>query len=233
MSEHILIIEDDLDIANIERDYLMVAGYEVTVMNNGTDGIEAALNTPVDLIILDVMLPEMDGFEVCRQIRDKVRVPIVMVTARLDDIDKIRGLGGVGADDYIEKPFSPPSVLIAKIKAMLAQYKRLTEKDAMETNAIQSGEIRLDPKMMKVWVNDKEVHLKKKEFQLLEFLMRNRDIVFSKEELYSRVWGGLDSYGDYATVAVHINRLREEIEDNPSDSKHIITVWGGVGYKFV
>ena len=118
MSEHILIIEDDLDIANIERDYLMVAGYDVTIMTNGIDGIEAALNTPVDLIILDVMLPEMDGFEVCRQIRDKVRVPIVMVTARLDDIDKIRGLG-VGADDYIEKPFSP-SVLIAKIKAMLA-----------------------------------------------------------------------------------------------------------------
>ena len=204
MSEHILIIEDDIDIANIERDYLMVAGYDVTVMNNGTDGIEAALNTPVDLIILDVMLPEMDGFEVCRAIRDKVRVPIVMVTARLDDIDKIRGLG-VGADDYIEKPFSP-SVLIAKIKAMLAQYKRLTEKDVVDTNAIQSGDIRLDPKMMKVWV-------------------------FSKEELYSRVWG-LDSYGDYATVAVHINRLREEIEENPSDSKHIITVWG-VGYKFV
>ena len=217
MSEHILIIEDDIDIANIERDYLMVAGYDVTVMNNGTDGIEAALNTPVDLIILDVMLPEMDGFEVCRIIRDKVRVPIVMVTARLDDIDKIRGLG-VGADDYIEKPFSP-SVLIAKIK------------DVVDTNAIQSGDIRLDPKMMKVWVNDNEVHLKKKEFQLLEFLMRNRDIVFSKEELYSRVWG-LDSYGDYATVAVHINRLREEIEENPSDSKHIITVWG-VGYKFV
>lgn len=149
MSEHILIIEDDIDIANIERDYLMVAGYDVTVMNNGTDGIEAALNTPVDLIILDVMLPEMDGFEVCRAIRDKVRVPIVMVTARLDDIDKIRGLG-VGADDYIEKPFSP-SVLIAKIKAMLAQYKRLTEKDVVDTNAIQSGDIRLDPKMMKVW----------------------------------------------------------------------------------
>ena len=120
------------------------------------------LNTPVDLIILDVMLPEMDGFEVCRQIRDKVRVPIVMVTARLDDIDKIRGLG-VGADDYIEKPFSP-SVLIAKIKAMLAQYKRLTERDAMETNAIQSGEIRLDPKMMKVWVNEKKFTLKEKNF---------------------------------------------------------------------
>ena len=229
MSEHILIIEDDIDIANIERDYLMVAGYDVTVMNNGTDGIEAALNTPVDLIILDVMLPEREGFEVWRIIRDKVRVPIVMVTARLDDIDKIRGLG-VGADDYIEKPFSP-SVLIAKIKAMLAQYKRLPEKDVVDTKAIQSGDIRLDPKMMKVWVNDNEVHLKKKEFQLLEFLMRNRDIVFSKEELYSRVWG-LDSYGDYATVAVHINRLREEIEENPSDSKHIITVWG-VGYKFV
>ena len=171
MSEHILIIEDDLDIANIERDYLMVAGYDVTIMTNGTDGIEAALNTPVDLIILDVMLPEMDGFEVCRQIRDKVRVPIVMVTARLDDIDKIRGLG-VGADDYIEKAILSICIKLRRLKAMLAQYKRLTERDAMETNAIQSGEIRLDPKMMKVWVNEKEVHLKKKEFQLLEFLMR-------------------------------------------------------------
>ncbi len=229
MSEHILIIEDDLDIANIERDYLMVAGYDVTIVTSGTEGVQVATETPVDLIILDVMLPEMDGFEVCRQIRDKVMVPIVMVTARLDDIDKIRGLG-IGADDYIEKPFSP-SVLIAKIKAMLAQYKRLTNKDLVDTNAVHIGDIRLDPKMMKVWVGDRDVHLKKKEFQLLEFLMRNKDIVFSKEELYSHVWG-MDSYGDYATVAVHINRLRDEIEESPSDSKHIVTVWG-VGYKFV
>ena len=225
----ILIVDD----AKSNREILSEILNQYTVIE-AKDGYEALEYLKSDiksvaLVLLDLFMPEMDGFEVCRQIRDKVRVPIVMVTARLDDIDKIRGLG-VGADDYIEKPFSP-SVLIAKIKAMLAQYKRLTERDAMETNAIQSGEIRLDPKMMKVWVNEKEVHLKKKEFQLLEFLMRNRDIVFSKEELYSRVWG-LDSYGDYATVAVHINRLREEIEDNPSDSKHIITVWG-VGYKFV
>lgn len=229
MSEHILIIEDDLDVANIERDYLMVAGYDVTVVNTGEEGVRAATEEPVDLIILDVMLPGMHGFEVCRQIRDKVMVPIVMVTAKLDDIDKIRGLG-LGADDYIEKPFSP-SVLIAKIKAMLSQYKRLTNRETMNTNAIQIDEIRLDPKMMKVWIGERDVHLKKKEFQLLEFLMRNKDIVFSKEELYARVWG-LESYGDYATVAVHINRLREEVEANPSDCKHIVTVWG-VGYKFV
>ena len=229
MAKSILIIEDDKNIAELERDYLEANGYEVDTKLNGESGLEAALKQNYNLILLDLMLPGMDGFEICRCIRREKDIPILMVSAKKEDIDKIRGLG-VGADDYIEKPFSP-SVLIAKIKAMLAQYKRLTERDAMETNAIQSGEIRLDPKMMKVWVNEKEVHLKKKEFQLLEFLMRNRDIVFSKEELYSRVWG-LDSYGDYATVAVHINRLREEIEDNPSDSKHIITVWG-VGYKFV
>ena len=225
----ILIVEDEEAIADLEKDYLELSGFDVEIENDGTSGMERALNEDFDMFILDLMLPGTDGFEICRKIREKKNTPVLMVSAKKDDIDKIRGLG-VGADDYIEKPFSP-SVLIAKIKAMLAQYKRLTERDAMETNAIQSGEIRLDPKMMKVWVNEKEVHLKKKEFQLLEFLMRNRDIVFSKEELYSRVWG-LDSYGDYATVAVHINRLREEIEDNPSDSKHIITVWG-VGYKFV
>ena len=225
----ILIVEDEEAIADLERDYLELSGFTVEVANDGDTGLQKALNEDYDLLILDLMLPEVDGFEICREVREKKDIPIIMVSAKKDDIDKIRGLG-VGADDYIEKPFSP-SVLIAKIKAMLAQYKRLTEKDVVDTNAIQSGDIRLDPKMMKVWVNDKEVHLKKKEFQLLEFLMRNRDIVFSKEELYSRVWG-LDSYGDYATVAVHINRLREEIEDNPSDSKHIITVWG-VGYKFV
>ena len=225
----VLIVEDEEAIADIEKDYLELSGFTVTTCKDGTTGLAEALDGDYDIYILDVMLPGVDGFEICKRIREVKNTPIIMVSAKKEDIDKIRGLG-VGADDYIEKPFSP-SVLIAKIKAMLAQYKRLTEKDVVDTNAIQSGDIRLDPKMMKVWVNDKEVHLKKKEFQLLEFLMRNRDIVFSKEELYSRVWG-LDSYGDYATVAVHINRLREEIEENPSDSKHIITVWG-VGYKFV
>ena len=225
----ILIIEDEEAIADLEKDYLELSGFEVKIETNGNDGLKSALEEDFDMYILDVMLPGMDGFDLCRQIRDKVMVPIVMVTAKLDDIDKIRGLG-LGADDYIEKPFSP-SVLIAKIKAMLSQYKRLTNRETMNTNAIQIDEIRLDPKMMKVWIGERDVHLKKKEFQLLEFLMRNKDIVFSKEELYARVWG-LESYGDYATVAVHINRLREEVEANPSDCKHIVTVWG-VGYKFV
>ena len=229
MKKRILIVEDDDDIASIERDYLEVGGYEVKVEENGTAGLTEALTGEYDLILLDIMLPGMDGFQIVRKLRDKIDIPIMMVTARRSDIDKIRGLG-FGADDYIEKPFSP-SVLIAKIKAMLSQYKRLTNRETMNTNAIQIDEIRLDPKMMKVWIGERDVHLKKKEFQLLEFLMRNKDIVFSKEELYARVWG-LESYGDYATVAVHINRLREEVEANPSDCKHIVTVWG-VGYKFV
>jgi len=229
MSKRILIVEDEKNLARFVSLELQHEGYDVVTADNGREGLEMALEKDFDLILLDLMLPEMDGFEVTRRLQQEKDTYIMMMTARDSIMDIVAGLDR-GADDYIEKPFSP-SVLIAKIKAMLAQYKRLTERDAMETNAIQSGEIRLDPKMMKVWVNEKEVHLKKKEFQLLEFLMRNRDIVFSKEELYSRVWG-LDSYGDYATVAVHINRLREEIEDNPSDSKHIITVWG-VGYKFV
>ena len=225
----ILIIEDEEAIADLEKDYLELSGFEVEIENRGDTGLVRAMKEEFDLIILDLMLPEVDGFDICRQVREEKNTPIIMVSAKKDDIDKIRGLG-VGADDYIEKPFSP-SVLIAKIKAMLAQYKRLTEKDVVDTNAIQSGDIRLDPKMMKVWIGERDVHLKKKEFQLLEFLMRNKDIVFSKEELYARVWG-LESYGDYATVAVHINRLREEVEANPSDCKHIVTVWG-VGYKFV
>ena len=225
----ILLVEDNKELSSLMSKFFVRDGYSVYCAKSGEEAIEFFNNEIAKLVILDIMLPKIDGFSVCSAIRKRGDVPIIIISAMVDKEDKMNGFN-LGADDYIEKPFSP-SVLIAKIKAMLAQYKRLTERDAMETNAIQSGEIRLDPKMMKVWVNEKEVHLKKKEFQLLEFLMRNRDIVFSKEELYSRVWG-LDSYGDYATVAVHINRLREEIEDNPSDSKHIITVWG-VGYKFV
>ncbi len=226
MSKKILIIEDDSDIAAIEKDYLEISGYEVEISETGADGMSQALSGDFDLIILDVMLPGMDGFEVCKSIRDKIDIPIMMLTARKSDIDKIKGLG-FGADDYIEKPFSP-SVLVARVKSQLAQYERL--KGTADTNKIMLGNITLESDTHRVFVNEKEVVLPNKEFQLLEFLMINANIVFSRETLYDRIWG-MNSFGNTATVPVHINRLREAVELDPAKPKHLITVWG-VGYKF-
>lgn len=226
MSKKILIIEDDADIAAIERDYLEISGYEVEICATGSDGMEKSLSGNFDLIILDIMLPEMDGFEVCKNIRGKIDIPIMMLTARKSDIDKIRGLG-FGADDYIEKPFSP-SVLVARVKSQLAQYERL--KGSADANKIILGNIILESDTHRVFVNDKELFLPNKEFQLLEFLMTNANIVFSREILYDRIWG-MNSFGNTSTVAVHINRLREAVELDPAKPKHLITVWG-VGYKF-
>lgn len=226
MSKKILIIEDDADIAAIERDYLEISGYEVEICAKGSDGMEKSLSGNFDLIILDIMLPEMDGFEVCKNIRSKIDIPIMMLTARKSDIDKIRGLG-FGADDYIEKPFSP-SVLVARVKSQLAQYERL--KGSADANKIILGNIILESDTHRVFVNDKEIFLPNKEFQLLEFLMTNANIVFSREILYDRIWG-MNSFGNTSTVAVHINRLREAVELDPAKPKHLITVWG-VGYKF-
>ncbi len=226
MSKKILIIEDDSDIAAIERDYLEISGYEVEICATGSDGMEKSLSGNFDLIILDIMLPEMDGFEVCKNIRSKIDIPIMMLTARKSDIDKIRGLG-FGADDYIDKPFSP-SVLVARVKSQLAQYERL--KGSADANKIILGNIILESDTHRVFVNDKEIFLPNKEFQLLEFLMTNANIVFSREILYDRIWG-MNSFGNTSTVAVHINRLREAVELDPAKPKHLITVWG-VGYKF-
>ena len=226
MSKKILIIEDDSDITAIERDYLEISGYEVEICAKGSDGMEKSLSGNFDLIILDIMLPEMDGFEVCKNIRSKIDIPIMMLTARKSDIDKIRGLG-FGADDYIEKPFSP-SVLVARVKSQLAQYERL--KGSADANKIILGNIILESDTHRVFVNDKEIFLPNKEFQLLEFLMTNANIVFSREILYDRIWG-MNSFGNTSTVAVHINRLREAVELDPAKPKHLITVWG-VGYKF-
>ncbi|MBR7024529.1 MAG: response regulator transcription factor [Selenomonadaceae bacterium] len=226
MSKKILVIEDDSDIAAIEKDYLEIGGCEVEISENGVDGMTKALRGNFDLIILDVMLPGMDGFEVCKNIRDKIDIPIMMLTARKSDIDKIKGLG-FGADDYIEKPFSP-SVLVARVKSQLAQYERL--KGTADTNKIMLGNITLESDTHRVFVNEKEIVLPNKEFQLLEFLMTNANIVFSRETLYDRIWG-MNSFGNTATVPVHINRLREAVELDPAKPKHLITVWG-VGYKF-
>lgn len=227
MAKRILIVEDDDDIASIEKDYLEVSGYQVTVEENGTAGLTEALTGDYDLILLDVMLPGMDGFQIVRKLRDKVDIPIMMVTAKRTDIDKIRGLG-FGADDYIEKPFSP-GVLVAKVKSQLAQYERLKGKPEDRRRITISG-ITLESDTHRIWVRGEEKVLPNKEFQLLEFLMVHADVVYSRETLYTRIWG-MDSLGNTATVPVHINRLREAVEEDPANPRHILTIWG-VGYKF-
>ncbi len=226
--KRILIIEDDEVIAAIERDYLVLSGFEVDIVDNGSDGIARGRTGGYDLILLDLMLPGMDGFTVCRVLRQSLDIPVLMVTARQEDIDKIKGLG-LGADDYITKPFSP-NVLVARIKANLAQYDRLKDVGTVNRPQIQMGNILLQTDAHRVFVDGTEVKLKNKEYELLLFLMSNADIVFSKETLYERIWGH-DAMGDNATVAVHINRLREKIEKNPSQPRYIQTVWG-VGYRF-
>ena len=226
--EKILIVEDDTAIAEIERDYLSLSGYEVTLAGDGETGLRLGQSGDFDLILLDLMLPGMDGFAVCRKLREDTDIPILMVTARQEDIDKIRGLG-LGADDYIEKPFSP-SVLVARVKAHLSRYQRLTQGERRPTRDIDIGGIRLNEQTHRVFVDGKEVFLKNKEYELLLFFMLNVDTVFSRESLYERIWG-LDAMGDNATVAVHINRLRAKIERDPENPRYIQTVWGA-GYRF-
>lgn len=226
--QKILIVEDDPAISRIERDYLELSQFSVTVTENGEAGLREALKGEYDLILLDVMLPGIDGFAVCRALREKqVDVPILMVTARSEDRDKIRGLG-LGADDYIEKPFSP-AVLVARIRANLAQYARLRQ-GAAQDEALTAGALRLEPRSRRVFLSEKEIPLKNKEYELLWFFMRNAGMVFDRETLYERVWG-MEALGDNATVAVHINRLREKLEENPAEPQYIVTV-RGAGYRF-
>lgn len=222
--KRILIIEDDAEIAGIERDYLELAGYETDITGDGAEGMRLALTGDYALILLDVMLPGVDGFEICRRIRGRVDVPIIIVSARRSDIDKIRGLG-FGADVYVEKPFSP-GVLVARVKSQIAQYERL--KEPRRDDTIRIGDIALDPSRHVVTVRGREKCLPNKEFKLLEFLMINADHVFSREDLYTRIWG-MDPIGN--TVPVHINRIREAVEEDPANPKHIVNIWG-VGYKF-
>lgn len=223
----ILIIEDDADIAAIERDYLELSGHHVAIFADGTAGLAAALNENYDLLLLDLMLPGTDGFTICREVRKKRDIPILMVTALGKDVDMIRGLG-FGADDYIEKPFSP-SVLAARVKAHLAQYNRLKPGAPEKPKCIQVGALTADVKSHVICKNGRALPLKNKEYELLLFLMRHPEQVFSREDLYEMIWG-LESMGDNITVAVHINRLREKIEQDPSNPKLLQTVWG-VGYR--
>ena len=224
----ILIIEDEISIAELEKDYLELSNFEVEIEENGRKGLERAQEEDFDLFILDLMLPDMDGFDICREIRDKKNVPILMVSAKKDDIDKIRGLG-LGADDYITKPFSP-SELVARVKAHLARYDMLTSPGAARGNEIKIRGIRIDKTARRVWVNDEEKQFTTKEFDLLTFLAENPNRVFSKEELFSTIWE-MEPEGDIATVTVHIKKIREKIEYNTAKPQYIETIWG-VGYRF-
>lgn len=225
--KHILIIEDDKDIAALEKDYLDANGFAVSIAVDGTKGEEMALQNPFDLIILDIMLPGQDGFQICRRIREEKNIPILLVSARQEDVDKIRGLG-LGADDYVVKPFSP-NELVARVKAHLARYERLTQQSSRK-DILYCGDLEIDESAHRVFVRGAEVNLPNKEFELLLFLAKNPGIVFSKEVLFDRVWGG-ESFGETATVSVHINRIREKIELDTSRPQYIETVWGA-GYRF-
>ena len=224
----ILIIEDEEAIAELERDYLQLNGYQVDVEHDGTAGLKKALSEAYDLYILDLMLPGTDGFEICKEIRKEKNTPILMVSAKKEDIDKIRGLG-LGADDYITKPFSP-SELVARVKAHLARYERLIGSNAKPNDVIEIRGIRVDKTAHRVWVNGEEKQFTTKEFNLLTFLMENPNHVFTKDELFREIWD-MESIGDVATVTVHIKKIREKIEFDTAKPQYIETIWG-VGYRF-
>ncbi|MGP1612473.1 MAG: response regulator [Catonella sp.] len=224
----ILIIEDEEAIAEIEKDYLELSDFEVVIEEDGEKGLEKALSEDFDLILLDVMLPGKDGFEICKEVRKEKKIPILMVSAKKDDIDKIRGLG-LGADDYLSKPFSP-SELVARVKAHLARYERLVNSSEERNNFIDIRGIRIDRTARRIFVNEEEKSFTTKEFDLLTFLADNPNHVYSKEELFREVWG-MESLGDIATVTVHIKKIREKIEEDTANPQYIETIWG-VGYRF-
>lgn len=225
----ILIVEDELSIAELERDYLELNHFDVTICQDGNKGLTEALEGSYDLILLDVMLPGTDGFEICRRVREVMNTPIIMVSARKEDIDKINGLG-LGADDYITKPFSPGE-MVARVKAHLTRYERLVGTGKEEKNeVIEIRGLRIDKTARKVWVNGEERIFTAKEFDLLTFLAENPNHVYSKEELFREIWD-MESIGDIATVTVHIKKIREKIEFNSAKPQYIETIWG-VGYRF-
>ena len=229
MSSKVLIIEDEVEIADLERDYLELSGFDVEIEHDGVIGLKRALSEEFDMFILDLMLPGIDGFEICKQIREEKNTPVLMVSAKKDDIDKIRGLG-LGADDYITKPFSP-SELVARVKAHLARYERLIGSSNMpENDIVEVRGIRIDKTARRVWINEEEKQFTTKEFDLLTFLAENPNHVFTKEELFRRIWD-MESIGDIATVTVHIKKIREKIELNTAKPQYIETIWG-VGYRF-
>ena len=228
MSSRILIVEDEEAIADLEKDYLELSDFEVVIENTGDKGLERALEENFDLVILDLMLPGIDGFDVCKRIREEKNIPIIMVSAKKDDIDKIRGLG-LGADDYMTKPFSP-SELVARVKAHLARYNRLVGSNQKVNDIIEMRGLKIDKTARRVYVDGEEKIFTTKEFDLLTFLAENPNHVYTKEELFREIWD-MDSIGDIATVTVHIKKIREKIEFDTAKPQYIETIWG-VGYRF-
>ena len=227
----ILIIEDDILAAELERDYLEASGFETEICGNGSEGLQKARDGAYDLLILDVMLPGTNGFEICRQIRQTQNLPVIMVTAKQEDVDKIRGLG-LGADDYVIKPFNPGE-LVARVRAHISIHERLLGEGSLakeQKDVIEAGDLQIQVPYHQVTVGGRVIDLTNKEFELLLLLASNPGIVFSKETIYNRVWG-MDANGDTATVMVHIGRLREKIEEDASEPKYIQTV-RGAGYRF-
>ena len=224
----ILIIEDEVAIAELQKDYLEINDFEVTIENDGAKGLKSALEEDFDLIILDLMLPGMDGYEICKNIRNEKNIPIIIVSAKKDDIDKVRGLG-LGADDYMTKPFSP-SELVARVKAHLSRYERLISATQKSNDMVEVRGIKIDKTARRVYINGEEKVFTTKEFDLLTFLAENPNRVFSKDELFREIWD-MESIGDIATVTVHIKKIREKIEDDTSNPQYIETIWG-VGYRF-
>ena len=226
--KRILIIEDEESIAELEKDYLELSGFEVEIENDGAEGLKKALGEEFDLFILDLMLPGVEGFEICRKVLEVKNTPIIMVSAKKEDIDKIRGLG-LGADDYITKPFSP-SEMVARVKAHLARYERLIGSSMPDNEIIEIRGLKIDKTARRVWVNGEEKNFTTKEFDLLTFLAQNPNHVYTKEELFNKIWD-MESIGDIATVTVHIKKIREKIEFNTAKPQYIETIWG-VGYRF-
>lgn len=227
----ILIVEDDEVIAEVQKDYLAASGFEVDIAASGDAGLRKALSAHYDLMLLDVMLPGVDGYEICRQVRRVKNIPILMVSAKKEEVDKIRGLG-LGADDYIIKPFGVGE-LVARVRAHLARFERLTStpgETKRTKEPIDLGGLSIDKLARRVWVDGREVTFTSKEYDLLLYLAEHPNRVFTKDELFERIWG-IDSLGDVATVTVHISKLREKIERNPAKSQYIETIWG-VGYRF-
>lgn len=224
----ILIVEDEVAIADLEKDYLELSGFSVDIEHEGDIGLKRALEEDFDIIILDIMIPKVDGFEICKRIREVKNTPVIMVSAKKEDIDKIRGLG-LGADDYMTKPFSP-SELVARVKAHLARYQRLIGSAQQENDIIEIRGLKIDKTARRVYVDDEEKIFTTKEFDLLAFLAQNPNHVYKKEELFSEIWD-MESVGDIATVTVHIKKIREKIEKNTSKPEYIETIWG-VGYRF-
>ncbi len=230
MATKILIVEDDAAIAELERDYLELNGFEVDIDMDGKKGLSDALEKNYNLLILDVMLPGIDGFEICKKVREVKQIPIIMVSARKEDIDKIKGLG-YGADDYVTKPFNSAE-LIARVKAHLSRFDRLSGESGRANEVVEIRGLKIDKASRRVFINGNEKNLTKKEFDLLTFLAENPDRVFEKEELFNKIWE-LESYsdGDIATVTVHIKKIREKIEEDASNPQYIETIWGK-GYRF-